>query len=309
MKINLSAQTVKNNVIILLLTALLIIAIFSGCAPESEAIDTDTTDDSNEPNEIYINMDCKDDSLPKRFRKCNDPIDNKIGDRIVDIDGLDELLMSGSGQFSQEGLELVKQEIGDYSIYIVDLREESHGFANGISFSYMDKDNRANEGKSLDQIIDDENTKLDAIREDGFVIFPTDNDTRVDVVDVQTEESITESCQMSYLRLPVSNNLRPSDAIVDTFIAFERSLPKDTWLHFHCMEGVGRTTTFMFMHDAMHNAKSVSMEDIMTRQVLLGGKNLLQSGSKERSAFIEKFYQYCKENNDDFHTSWTEWST
>ena len=48
-------------------------------------------------------MDCKDDGLPKRFRKCDDPIDNELGDNIIDIDGLSGLLMSGSGQFSQEG--------------------------------------------------------------------------------------------------------------------------------------------------------------------------------------------------------------
>ena len=164
----------------------------------------------------------------------------------------------------------------------------------------MDELNRANQGKTLEEIIDDENAKLDSIKADGFIVFPTDNDTRVDVAEVLTEASLAESCMMSYMRLPVSNNLKPSDEIVDSFIAFERSLPEATWVHFHCMEGVGRATAFMFMYDAMHNAKSVSLDDIMTRQVLLGGKNLLHSGNAERAAFIENFYQYCKENNDDF---------
>jgi predicted protein tyrosine phosphatase len=253
-------------------------------------------------------MDCKDSSLPKRFRKCTDPIDNQIGDSVVDISGLDGLRMSGSGQFSKDGLELVKQEIGDYQIIIVDLREESHGFVNGIALSYMDELNRANQGKTLEQIIDDENTKLDTIKADGFVIFPTDNDIRVEAEEVLTEEEITKNNQMSYYRLPVSNNLRPSDDIVDDFIAFVSSLSADTWLHFHCMEGVGRTTVFMFMHDAMQNAKSVSLDDIMNRQVLLGGKNVLHSGNKDRAEFVRNFYQYCKENDDDFQTSWSDWS-
>ena len=122
MKTNLSAHTVKRMMNMLLLTALLMLTI-PGCSPDSAALGTEPANDSND---IYINMDCKDGSLPKRFRKCDDPIDNKLGDSIVDLDGLDELLMSGSGQFSQEGLKRVKQEIGDYQTIIVDLREESH---------------------------------------------------------------------------------------------------------------------------------------------------------------------------------------
>ena len=305
MKISLSAYASKKKICFLLLTTLLILTILFGCSADTESADMKAAED--EADEIYINMDCKDDSLPNRFRKCNDPIDNELGDNIIDINGLADLLMSGSGQFSQAGLALIKQEIGDYQITIVDLREESHGFVNGIAFSYMDELNRANQGKTLEEIIDDENAKLDSIMAEGYIIFSTDNDTRVEAVEVMTEETLVESEQMSYLRLPVSNNLKPADEIVDSFIEFVISLPEGTWVHFHCMEGVGRATTFMFMYDAMHNAKTVSLDDIMTRQVLLGGKNLLYSGNEERAAFIEEFYNYCKENNDDYQTSWSDW--
>jgi hypothetical protein len=76
---------------------------------------------------------------------------------------------------------------------------------------------------------------------------------------------------------------------------------------------MGRTTTFMAMYDMMKNSKKVSLEDIMERQELLGGVKLLkpvggkESESQKRSDFLRQFYQYTKENNDNFKTSWSQW--
>ena len=49
--------------------------------------------------------------------------------------------------------------------------------------------------------------------------------------------------------------------------------------HFHCKEGIGRTTTFMIMYDIMKNYKEVSLNDIIKRQYL-------PSGIKEKDAKI-----------------------
>lgn len=77
---------------------------------------------------------------------------------------------------------------------------------------------------------------------------------------------------------------------------------------------MGRTTTFMVMYDMMHNAKKVSYNDIMKREVLIGGSDILsvsdenkKNESKSRSDFIKEFYNYCHDNNDGFQTSWSQW--
>ena len=69
---------------------------------------------------------------------------------------------------------------------------------------------------------------------------------------------------MGYCRFPTTDHVRPRDTEVDAFVAFASTLPTDTWLHFHCRGGDGRTTTFLVMHDTMHNAPGVSIEDILT---------------------------------------------
>lgn len=128
---------------------------------------------------------------------------------------------------------------------------------------------------------------------------------------VQTEEELAKSLGMSYLRITVTDHEKPLDDQVDLFVESVRNLPQDTWLHFHCRGGAGRTTTFMAMYDMMHNANNVSFEDIMKRQNLIGGSDLLKSEDKDesqdRSDFMNKFYDYCKENQDGFQTSWSQW--
>jgi hypothetical protein len=79
---------------------------------------------------------------------------------------------------------------------------------------------------------------------------------------------------LEYLRLPTTDHVRPRDSEVDEFVRFALDLAPGTWLHFHCRGGDGRTTTFFVMHDIMHNAPEVSVEDILKRQHLLGGSEL-----------------------------------
>lgn len=296
-----------------LTAALACMVWMAGCAhPSGDLAAPSLSAQGNGPaeaddNEIYINMDDRSENLPRRFRMCNDDIGDRTGDRDIDLSGLSDLCISGSGQFSATGLALVVQAIGDTNIVIVDLRQESHGFVNAIALSWMDADNKANKGLSTEQVESDEKAKLADLMAMDAVVFPTDDDSQVDVVSVCSEQELAQSLGLCYVRFPVTNNEKPTDDVVDAFVAFMRTQPEDVWLHFHCMEGVGRATMFMVMADCMKNAKTVDLEDIMDRQVLLGGKNLLHSGNRQRAAFIESFYQYCRENDDDFCTNWSQW--
>ncbi|MDX8431690.1 MAG: hypothetical protein SNF33_07835 [Candidatus Algichlamydia australiensis] len=135
---------------------------------------------------------------------------------------------------------------------------------------------------------------------------------------VCSEEQLCHELNLGYFRIPVTDHIRPSNEMVDRFIAFTKGLPEKSHLHFHCSSGVGRATTFLCLYDMMKNANNVSFEEIITRQQHLGGINLINicSPSKwkyqhqlNRAIFLKQFYTYVRENSDNFTTTFTEWSS
>lgn len=249
-------------------------------------------------------------TLPKNFRKTTDSERIKEIDKSVNLEGMNKLNISGSGQFSQKGLELAKESIGkNVPITIVDLREESHGFLNGNAISWTDDHNKANKGLIKSQVIKDENEKLKKLSEEKNVTIKKQS---LEVKNVENEESLAKKNGMSYVRITVTDKEPPSKEAVDEFMKFAKNVPESGWLHFHCRAGKGRTTTFMAMYDMMKNAKNVSFEDIIKRQFLLGGENLLKRTTVEnikgdRAKFLKNFYDYARANNDNFTTTWEQW--
>lgn len=245
--------------------------------------------------------------LPKNFRMCNSYIKD---DAVEDLSGLSDLNISGSGQFSENSLDMVKNKIGSNSIIIVDLKQEDHGFINGTPISWVNKKNTSNKGLTKEQILDNENNKLSGIENNKEISI---QNQKLIPTKVQNENELVENKGMSYIRIPVTDKEKPSDDMVDYFVQFVQSLPQNTWVHFHCEEGLGRTTTFMAMYDIMKNAKKVNLEDIMNRQVLIGGQDLLDdkinasTNAKERAEFIKKFYEYSLQNNNSFKITWSQW--
>lgn len=245
--------------------------------------------------------------LPKNFRMCNSYIKD---DAVEDLSGLSDLNISGSGQFSENSLDMIKNKIGSNSIIIVDLKQEDHGFINGTPISWVNKKNTSNKGLTKEQILDNENNKLSGIENNKEISI---QNQKLIPTKVQNENELVENKGMSYIRIPVTDKEKPSDDMVDYFVQFVQSLPQNTWVHFHCEEGLGRTTTFMTMYDIMKNAKKVNLEDIMNRQVLIGGQDLLDdkintsTNAEERAEFIKKFYEYSLENNNNFKITWSQW--
>ena len=87
-----------------------------------------------------------------------------------------------------------------------------------------------------------------------------------------------------------------------TLLGLVKLQPKNTWLHFHCKQGIGRTTTFMIMYDMMKNSKEVTADDIIKRQLLLANfdeSHIKSFYNNERINFLQNFYKYCKENSND----------
>lgn len=257
-------------------------------------------------------------ALPSNFRSSGSAYIRHFGSTPT-RKGLVKLKMSGSSQFSKRGLKAILKAIPSNNVLLVDLREESHGFFDGTAVSLYGYHNENNMGKSGLEITKEESDFLKSVQDRGFVLMYDDKHAKepwpVHVQKAFSESELAGHYKIQYVRLYVTDHHRPSDEVVDEFIKLVRSLPEETWIHFHCAGGKGRTTTFMIMYDMIKNAGEVSEEDIMRRQWLLGGKDLSTPTSSpgwkyepslERKRFLKKFYKYARDN-PNLEMSWSEW--
>ena len=247
----------------------------------------------------------------------------------LDLHGLRTLRASGSGQFSARQLKDLKK-ILPAPLHVVDLREESHGFINGLPVSWHTKHNSINWGKSLCQVQVDELQRLKNILEQKTVHLYVNakQDERsgnvkyepyktVTVLTSLTEEEICQRNGVGYTRIPVADSQAPDATDVQQFINLVRRSPRTTWFHFHCRAGRGRTTTFMVLYDMMRNADTVSLPNILARQHALDGVDLnyITDASFwkykhliKRKAFVTLFYKYCQEQKPvNFIAPWALW--
>lgn len=241
--------------------------------------------------------------------------------------GMEQCRMSGSAQFSLDGLRLLAAEIkkqSDGSVYIVDLRQESHGFLNGTAVSWYGKNDWSNLGMTREEVLADEKERLQNTVGKQTEICTLDGEKNADekrtieTVQALTEEDAVKNEGLQYFRITATDHAWPEPECIDAFIEFVKELPRDSWLHFHCAGGVGRTVEFMAMYDMICNP-DVSLKDIEYRQCLLGGNYLGyrpadgQAGWKtpyynEKADMAEKFYAYVQdEAADGFAVSWSEW--
>lgn len=234
-------------------------------------------------------------TLPKNFRKTSD-LSSIENIKYLNLEGLYTLNISGSEQFTEFNLSLLKENIdNNFSIVDIDLREESHGFINGFAISFANSNNSANKGLTHNEVINKENKDLSSIKLGEALIFY--NNKEIIPKLVQTEAEVTQSKNLSYFRIPVTDGGLPSEDMVNRFVSFVNELPKNTWLHFHCKAGIGRTTTFMIMYDIMKNYNNVSLNDIIARQVLLANlstKESIDFFMERRYTFLNDFYNKCK---------------
>lgn len=243
--------------------------------------------------------------------------------------GLESLRCSASAEFSGSGLAMIRDKIRtaagtDAIIYVVDLRKESHGFVNGdIPVSLYTKKNRGNSNLNAFAVRQAEGEWLQSLVGKEMTFVPLGKtDTKlftacsVKVEQVETEEALAARLGMRYKRIPITDQAAPTDADVDAFLAFYKSLPKNAWLHFHCHAGHGRTTTFAVFYDMLSNP-DVPLEDIVARQYALGGTNLFLPGKKDnwkgreirkRAQQIRKFYAYVQANRStEYAQNFSQW--
>lgn len=213
--------------------------------------------------------------------------------------------MSGSGQPSVLGLaalvqHLEQQGVRQDEIYIIDLRQESHGYFNGNAVSWYGDNNWANAGKSSAYIERLEPLQLGSRSNQNAIIYHLDKNkvphAALSVTDIQptTEAQEVQKAGVHYLRLTCTDHYWPQPEEVTKFLSFVQTLPQGAWLHFHCQAGIGRTTSCMAMYDILKNGQHDSLATIMDRQHKLGGQDILHVRSNvawRQAIFDNKAWQ------------------
>ncbi|MBR1647896.1 MAG: protein tyrosine phosphatase [Selenomonadaceae bacterium] len=263
----------------------------------------------------------------RNFRMMTDDWHVDARGKIPSRAGLDELHASASGQPSEAALSTLREKISeqqfDAKIFVVDLRQESHGFANSLPVSWHVKNNAANAGKNSVEVEADEVERLKNLRGVETKFEPLGNADKqifkpVTIIPrvMQTEREVCEKIGVEYKRFAAADMQFPAPEIVDEFITFVATLPENAWLHFHCQAGHGRTTTFLVMYDIMKNPE-LSLEEICKRQYLLGGSNLLlepegddfyATNDRDRAKKIRLFYEFVQgTRSEQIGLQWSEW--
>ena len=263
---------------------------------------------------------------PRNFRMASDDWRVEPEDEPPTREGLDNLRISGSAQCTAAGFASLYATLSAAApgapIYDVDLRQESHGFADGLPVSWHKKNNLANEGKTPEEVALDEEERLAELSEGTTTFVPkgkTDKG-RVEAVtfapqNVQTEKEVVEAIGFRYVRFYVTDRTQPDTETIEAFLDFVDSLPRDAWLHFHCRAGHGRTTTFMAMYDMIRNP-GIPAETIIERQHLIGGADLTAMKDEEwkneriiqRLETLKLFSEYVRARHAGETTlRWGEW--
>lgn len=249
------------------------------------------------------------------------------------IKGLDQLWISGSAAPSAKGWQTIKKHIqkNTYNkvrhIIVIDLREETHGYLNQDAINYTTQNNWINRDKKYQQIKLEETKWLRNISEkkilrnvlshEQFKLHQYKNGMTLAVKQVSNEADLVKKNGLSYVRLMVSDHMKPKDEEIERFVSLVKSMPEHTWLHLHCRGGDGRTTTFMAMADMLQNAKYVSFEEIIKRQSAVSpyyNLSMTQRSNKNftpyyeaRLTFLKKFYLYAKSLSQGYQGTWVEW--
>lgn len=260
----------------------------------------------------------------RRFRSTSAP-PSLVG---LETRGLAQLACSGSAQFSAEGWRELRTLLGhvpEEDLYVIDLRQESHGFLNGCAVSWYARWNWGCSGLSSEEALALEALRLQLLeRSDTVLVARAEQLKRGEPpapITWTKQHVASEARQLAlppgrYVRLPVIDHSRPSDAVVDDFIHLVHGLPAGAHLHFHCRGGKGRTSTFLALLDMLRNAAWLSFDSILERQQRLNEYDLRKLPEpqshkapyiQERLSFLERFHQYARENPHGKPHTWTDW--
>lgn len=266
-----------------------------------------------------------DPNLPQNFHTTKNAYP-KSAENPPTRQGLDDLNASGSGQFTGGNLKKMLKDSNIKNVYVVDLRKEFHGFLDNIPVSWYGFNNLENKDSVASTVATSEKRLLYTLgtqrkatvyqkkSENGREYFTPRNIT---FKEVRTEDELVNgSTDYQYLRLYVLDHNPPDNSQIDGFVKFVKSMQTPAWLHVHCDAGEGRTTTFLAMYDMIRNANHVSLDDILKRQNLIGGTDLMVTQGveewklplmKQRYELLQNFYEYVKDPEGYEKRSFSDW--
>ena len=227
------------------------------------------------------------------------------------------LRIAGGGQPSKTALVHLHEQLGlpdDTPLWVIDLRQESHGYLNEDAVSWHGVANAANRGMSVAAVEQDERQRLTDAVGTNVQAVPMGHYDEAHipytfaeaVTGFATERHIARKSGLGYVRIAATDMRWPEPQAIDAFLTFYRSLTPDSgWLHFHCHAGQGRTTTFMALYE-MLRFPGRSLDNVLAHQRALGGADLAILGSRYDS--LKLFHQYVQENYAaGFTESWSSW--
>ncbi len=239
-----------------------------------------------------------DDYTNAPFRTMQDRISSA---EQVDLKGLRELQASGSSSIDFDNL---KKRLGHIKshIIIVDGTQQSKGYIKKISTAFLNyKSNNTDLRHFIRRLI-----YTYSLEERPELVIP--------------ESEVAKQYGFDYKNIRIESKCISPDEAVDTFVNFIDTLSENTWLHFHCRHGKGRTSMMLTMYDIMKNAPTVKLQDIVKRQYLLGSVDLRNTTSwkskrgtytsetlKNRKKFIEQFYNFICQRKAGGVQKWSDW--
>lgn len=261
--------------------------------------------------------------LPPNFRVMNSDYIKNPSCKVT-REGLDQIRVSGSGQFSENSLKHLMTVVPSENLIVLDLRRECHGSVNGCAVSWKitgaaDYTYVYNLGLSFEEIEAKEYKMIQDLLVNNVDEYNDGSKTiTFKTESVLSERELVEKLGANYIRIPVIDHHYPSDEEADNIVYLVKSMPAGSWLHLHCAAGEGRTTTVMSMIDMMYNSSFLSPLEIMQRQRAIGGAIVYDpeghyadrphrlAQAVERRDFLNLFHQYCVEN-PHFEETWSSW--
>ena len=230
------------------------------------------------------------------FRTTQDKLPDSVE---VDLTGLRQLQASGGSVPRFSDLSKRLSHIKEKKI-IFDVMNEFHGYVNGVPSNFL--------GYHLDK---------PGPRHIPRRLLITGT-TKLCPELLVSEEDEAKKYNFGYKNVSIGSKFMAPDANVDEFVNFFDTLDENTWVHFHCVQGKGRTSMALIMFDTMKNAPRVALEDIMKRQYLLGSVNLYDTAIwkkasyttkmlEDRLNFITDFYRFICQRKAGGIQLWSDW--
>ena len=230
------------------------------------------------------------------FRTFQDPISSSEN---VNLTGLRNIQASGGNAPRFADLTRRLKHIKKDKI-LVDVKCEYHGYINSIPTTFL--------GYGL--------SKPGLRRYIRRLLWTGSFDERPHLVTTEAEEA--KKYGFIYRAVTIGSKFAATDDNIDDIVNFFDTLPKDVWVHIHCTNGKGRTSTILAMLDIMHNAPQVTLADIVKRHLLLGSVDLFNTTvwtkgtySKDqlvaRKKFIINFYDFICQRKAGGIQRWSDW--